>query len=74
MHTIGQFGPLSDSSTSTYASDSEDPLSALCSDSHSVYMSPSDMIEDSLIHVNCILAIEAMVDIVIGRGMANPQG
>jgi len=29
VHTIGQFGPLLDSSTSVYASDPKDPLSTL---------------------------------------------
>ena len=48
--------------TSAHASDPEDPLSATCSNSRSVYMSPSDMLEDSPIHVDRILAIEATVD------------
>jgi len=51
-----------DSVASAHTSDPEDPLSTTCSDSHSVYMSPSDMFKDSPIHVDRILAIEAMVD------------
>jgi len=60
--TIGRFGLPSDSSASAHTSNPEDPLSAACSDSRSVYMSPSDMFEDSPIHVDRILAIKATVD------------
>jgi len=47
---------------SAHTSNPKDPLSATCSDSRSVYMSPSVMFEDSPVHVDRILAIEAMVD------------
>ena len=60
-HTIGRFGLPLDSSTSAYAS-SEDPLSHPPSDYHSPPMSPSDMYDDSPVHIDCVIAIEATMD------------
>jgi len=62
VHTIGRFGLPSDSSASAHTSDPEDPLSTLRSDSHSVYMLPSDMFKNSLVNVDRILAIKATID------------
>ena len=60
-YTIGCFGLPLDSSASAYAS-SEDPLSCPPSDYQSPPMLPSDMFDDSPVHINCVIAIKATMD------------
>jgi len=61
VYIIGPFGFLSDSSASQNAL-SKNPLSCSASDYQSPLMSPSDMIDDRLVHMDRVLAIEATMD------------
>ena len=40
----------------------KDPLSPASSNYHSVHMSHSEMLEDSPVHVGCVIALENAVD------------
>ena len=61
MRNIGRFGLPLDSSASMHVS-AEDPLSPASSDYHSVYMSHSEMLEDSPVHVGRVIALENAMD------------
>jgi len=60
-HIIGHFGFLLDSSASENTL-SENPLSRSASDYQSPSMSPSDMINDRPVHMDCVVTIEATMD------------
>ena len=61
MFTIGRFGLPSDSSASAHTS-SEDPLSRPASDYQSPPMLPSDMLNDSPVCIDHVIAIKATMD------------
>ena len=72
-HTIGHFGHPLDSFASACASNPKDPLSTHDSDSHSIYMLPSDMFDDNMVHIDCILSIKTMIDDMQSQNKAAHQ-